>query len=147
MNITDLSSFSKFLLEEGIANTYEYPGFISIQYRKHQVTIGIEEPEMLVQIDDNDGTEIASPSSFKFGVKSFHNFYDLLPRVKNILSHAYSIIDDVYSTQDEEKLHNDLVAFVSSIAWWMQGDQKYDVEAEVNSKILEARKLEERLKK
>jgi hypothetical protein len=37
--------------------------------------------------------------------------------------------------------------FISSVAWWMQGQEQYDVKNEVNQKIGEARILEERVKK
>lgn len=93
MKQAELVVLSMELCKEGIANTYEYPGYINIQYRAHNVVVGIESPEMLVQINTDDGRSLDTPESFVIDLDTLSAISDTLPLLKKCFAEAYSIID------------------------------------------------------
>jgi len=72
--------------------------------------------------------------------------------IMDFFNHHLSLIakqvdEDLKVGNDGTMDDNPLKSFVESIAYWMQGDQVYDVKKEANQKILEARNLLETLDK
>lgn len=66
--------------------------------------------------------------------------------------HSISDCSTTYCGQDPKshetsEVIREMKEFISSIAWWMQGDKHYDVKKEVDSKIMEARSLEDKIKR
>lgn len=97
MNSADLSNFHRQLLAEGIANSYEYPGYINIVYLGVDVTVGVDADEMRVQIDDS-GTEVLNTSDSIMDVSGM-TFTDVLPKLKVMLRDAYFAVENHVSNR------------------------------------------------
>jgi len=93
MKQAGLETFSRTLLAEGIANTFEYPGYINIQYRGFDVTIGIDGDLMLIQISKDSGETFTTPKQFTFRADTITAHSDILPKIKRLLCDAYLIVD------------------------------------------------------
>ena len=141
MNEESVAHLSTQLIKEGIPNTYEYPGYILINYRGVSVTVGIDSNILSVGIDDN-GKEVLM--SYDNSLNVAHKLsVDIMPRLKAMLAAAYRSID-IYK-DPEHAAKRDLLEFVQSIAYWMQEDRRYDLKIEVDKKIQEARDLLKKL--